>query len=320
MTLRLTSRTLRLLPAACLVASAACDNRAQPFVPTVAYEPVAHVGGQGETNGLFVAGSPTPRLVDSTVVAYSDPASPGRVVIADMLSGTGWQISSREGADGPGELNGDVPVVLSSGDTVKMLRSDKRVSARRLDGSLLYDRWIPPASGEGLVAFQYGLAGDRIVSLYLREQGSESVEVGILFESDSPGPQLVPLDTVTQAPDGTVEHGFLVAARHDIVAYARGRWIATMDRHGRHIARRALPWEVYNVSIDGSGRVWAQVFGGVSSGYNMMQFTRELQPIGQAVIPRFRDAFGDFVVSEEKDSLDVETFVLWRRKGEVPGR
>lgn len=73
---------------------------------------------------------------------------------------------------------------------------------------------------------------------------------------------------------------------------------------------------MFNVSIDGSGRVWVQVLGGVSDGYSMMRLTRELEALGRAVVPRFRDAFGDFIVSEEKDSLDVETFVLWKRTPE----
>lgn len=308
--------TIRLVPIALVVVSIACGDRQQPFTATLRYEPVARAGGQGESNDLFVAGAPTPRLVDSSVVAYSDPTSPGRIVIADVIDGTGWSLWSRKGADGPGELNGNVPVVLSSGDTVTTLRPDGRVAARRLDGSLLYDKWIPRAPKDGMVAFRYGLAADQIVSLYLLESPPERVEVGVLFEADSRDPKLVPLDTVPYAPDGTVEHGFLVAARGDLVAYARGRSVATLDADGRHIATRELPWTVFNVSIDGSGRVWVQVLGGVSDGYNMMRFTRKLEPLGRAVIPRFRDAFGDFIVSEEKDSLDVETFVLWKRTPE----
>lgn len=85
---------------------------------------------------------------------------------------------------------------------------------------------------------------------------------------------------------------------------------------GWNIATRELPWRVFNVSIDGSGRVWVQVLGGVPDGYHMMRFTRELEPLGRSVVPRFRDAFGDFIVSEEKDSLDVETFVFWKRTPE----
>lgn len=305
---------MRVLLLAMVAGSAACGERQQPFTATVSYRPVARAGGQTESNDLFVAGAPTPRLVDSSVVAYADPTSPGRIVIADMIDGTGWSMSSGEGADGPGELNGSVPLVLSSGDTVKTLRPDGRVAARRLDGSLLYDKWVPPTRKEGMVAFRYGLAGDRIVSLYLLERDRERVEVGILFESDSRAPRFVPLDTVPRTPAGAVEHGFLVAARAGLVAYARGRSVATLDEEGMRIAERVLPWKVFDVSVDGSGRVWAQVLGGEGAGYNMVHLTRELELLGQAVVPRFRDAFGDFMVSERKDSLDVETFVLWKRR------
>ena len=298
-----------------LVHSAACLEEASiPFVADLTYEPVAEAGGQSETNDLFISGPLVPWLVDSTVVAYTDQAVRGRIVVADIVLRTGWSISHQCGADGPGELNGRMPWLSSSGDTVKTLREYGRLAARLKDGSLLYDSLIPRTFRPGMLSFTAGLAGNRRVAEY-HVQAKNLVQLGILLESVSADPLLIPLDTVLPDPGGGFSSTFMVRARGDIVVILRDHTVTTMDVQGRQIAQRQIPWRsAYNAFVDGTGRVWVQVVGGVRGGYNLMLFTRELELIGQAIIPHFRDAFGDYVLSVRRDSLDVETMILSRLK------
>lgn len=294
-----------------LVHSAACSEEARtPFVADLTYEQVALAGGQDETNDLFIAGSPVPWLVDSTVVAYADDAVEGRLTVADIVGRAGWSIRHPEGADGPGELNGHVPLVSSSGDTVKTLRSDGRLAARLQDGTLLYDSVIPHTIRPAMMRVPKGIAGNRLVSEYLVE--GDRIELGILFESVSADPLVFPLDTVLPEVDGSVESPFIMNARGDLVVYLRDQTVTTLDAQGREIARRQVPWQTFYPFIDGTGRVWVQVFGGVREGMNLMLLTRELELIGQAIIPGFRDAYGDYVLSARRDSLDVQTMILSR--------
>lgn len=295
-----------------LVHSAACSEEARaPFVADLTYEQVAVAGGQDETNDLFIAGSPVPWLVDSTVVTYADQAMGGRLTVADMVGRAGWSISHPRGVDGPGELNGHVPLVSSSGDTVKTLRGDGRLAARLIeDGTLLYDSVISHTIRPGMMRVPKGIAGNRLVSEYVVE--GDPVELGILVESVSADPLVLQLETVSPEADGSVSSPFIANARGDLVVYVRDQTVTTLDVQGREIARRQVPWHTFYPFIDGTGRVWVQVFGGVREGMNLMLLTRELELIGQAIIPGFRDAYGDYVLSVRRDSLDVQTMILSR--------
>lgn len=94
---------------------------------------------------------------------------------------------------------------------------------------------------------------------------------------------------------------------------SRDNEVATFDHRGRPIAMTKLPWRVvFFPRIDASGRVWVQVRGGNRDGYNLVLFDRRLRKLGTAVIRRFRDAFGDYVLSARPDELGVESLVLSR--------
>lgn len=301
----------RLVVAVLVVHSAACtEEPGIPFVADMTYVPVAEAGGQSETNDLFIAGSPVPLLVDSTLIVYTDQSLGGSLAVADIVGRTGWSNRYRRGADGPGELNGHMPWLSSSGDTIMTLRGDGRLAARLKDGTVLYDSLIPRTRPGMTVTM--GLASNRRVAEYHVQ--ANTVQLGILLESVSADPLMIPLDTVLPRADGGFRSPFIIRARGDLVVYLRDHTVTTLDVQGREIARQQVPWRTANAVIDGGGRVWVQVFGGIRGGSNLMLFTRELELIGQAIIPRFRDAFGDYVLSLRRDSLDVETMVLSRLK------
>lgn len=296
----------------CLLAACGREATASGFAANLTYEVIAEAGGQNETNDLFIYGSPVPLLVDSTVVAYVDQAVGGALAVVDMLRGTGWSLHSPVGSDGPGELNGRVPLVSTSGDTIKTFRGDGRLAARLVDGTLIYDSVIPRTFRPGMMALTFGLAGNKRIAEYHVE--GDTIRLGILLESVSEPPLMIELGTAPLNADGGFTSPFAIRARRDLVVYLNGYTVTTLDIQGRLIAQRQIPWRTFNAVIDASGRVWIQVFGDASGGYNLMQFTRELELVGQAIVPRFRDAFGDYVLSTRLDSLNVEVLVLSRLK------
>ena len=124
---------------------------------------------------------------------------------------------------------------------------------------------------------------------------------------------MIPLGTARPDADGGFRSPFTVRARGDLVVYLEGQTVTTLDAEGRKIAQAEVPWRAVNTMIDGTGQVWVQVLGGVSTGYNLMLLTDELDLIGQAIIPRFRDAYGDYVLTTRRDSLNAELLILSRR-------
>lgn len=292
------------------------------FEPTLSYEEIASVGAADEVNDLFVYGQPLPRLVDSTTVAFTDGRMRGAVTVADIITGEGWSLLPG-GADarGPGEFGVDEVMVYPVGDTIKFLTTGRRLSARSRQGDLLFDStYVTFGDLEDRNRFLRGLAGNSAVTYWQRWLSTTPVRVAEVETgfgiSRIDGTHIdVVVDTIqSDRPGrGTLEHNHSVVARGDLIVYSRDNEVATFDHRGRPIAMTKLPWRVvFFPRIDASGRVWVQVRGGNRDGYNLVLFDRRLRKLGTAVIRRFRDAFGDYVLSARPDELGVESLVLSR--------
>lgn len=291
-----------------LAALLGCVDAAPPFAPDMAYEPFAEVGGFNEGNEAFQFGQPWPWLVDSTTLAYSDGLIPGRLVVAEIPTGEGWTVEQPPGEEGPGGLGGSTPWLSTVGDTVKLLTPRGRLSARLVeDGTLLYDSLLSQQNPGQIWA---GIARNARVTIHVGMAVGGTIE--LRFES----PRLyraITIDTIQSAEE---LHGLRVpaAARGDLIAYILNGLVYTRDGAGQPIALRQLPWEPFTLFIDRNGRVWVQVYGHARGGYNLMLLDRRLNTLGHAVIPGYRDAYGDYVLSSTTDRFDVPRLILSRLK------
>lgn len=297
---------VRLLLLVIALDAVACVGGEPPFEANMTYEHVATVGKVDESDSLFIYASREFRLVDSTRVAYSDNRIPGRLVVADILTGKGWSLNDSPSADGPGELGGKKPWISTASDTIKLLTPDGRLSARLMDGTLVYDSFLA-YQDPGRIGFA-GLARNNRITVY--NEPRVGGEIGFVFESPS-GYRRYPFDTI-EHEDQILNTGIVSAARDDLIAYTQGRKVHTFNGVGLPIASRELPWKTFSLSIDGSGRVWVQVFGDARGGYNLVILDRNLELVGRAVVPGFRDAYGDYMISVSKDDLGVQELSLLR--------
>lgn len=273
------------------VGLASCDGGEEPFAPPEReFLPIAIVGGAGETNPLFQFVSPIISLADTATVAYTDARTSGRLVVAHLRTGEGWERRDPAGAVGPGELGGGTPLVSPVADTLMVLTPSGRLSARHRDGTLVFDSVL---SEQRPGPIFLGVAGHSRVTV----DWERRIGASVVLRLESPkGSRDIAIGAI-EVEEEVDTPGVVGAARGDLIVHGKGNVLHTRDHLGRELATVVLPWRIFNVSIDGSRRVWAQVYGGVPEGQNLVVLDAELSQFDLAVIDGFRDAYGDYVLT-----------------------
>lgn len=327
----------RLLAAALAITLAGCagEDLGPSFVATARYEEVARAGTATEDNPLFVYHRmwPGPGLVEGPLAFYGEGSAAGaRLVVASPVTGDGWELSSRAGAEGPGEFGGQVPLIFTTGDTVKALTVDGRFTAWLSTGEFLYDTAFrtpvlyDPDRNRNLRPVGI-VAGERLVLHYrgrpdLSRHGRQVAEQGITITSPAGRIRDVELDSTIVVIDQNTSTNDAPAldARNGVIAYAYpdSREIVLLDSEGAVLARATLPWRIFSITIDADGRVWASTWSKDTDrgrGQRYLVLDRELNVVDRVQHWGFRDASGDYVLSVERDSLDALAVVVSRRAG-----
>jgi hypothetical protein len=323
-----------------LSALLSCGGREarETFESDIAYDTVVVVGALDETNPLFVYGQPLATLLDDRTVAYSDlGSSGGRIVVADLISGEGWDIESTPGGDGPGEFGGRTPWLFPDDEVIYAL-DGPRLTTWSYRGELLGDR--PSEPWPWLAAqTQYvpgGVVGGRIVMKYMETGDHQGPPEQVLRQ----GIRIYDLDgrTVRAITDGIPDlvqrlvpqsetavrfttisgDGLMVHARHETVVWILryGQTVASLDAGGRVLARRRLDGEVIGAFVDADERVWATVASrDAEGGLGNIVMDRNLNELFRVAASGVQDASGNAILTLRAGEFDTIELVLLRMGG-----
>jgi hypothetical protein len=304
----------------------------QTFTPTVRYDTVAVVGGTGERNPLFVYENPHVYLLDSATVAYAD-GKPVRIVVANLLTGQGWE---RRGAEGADDFQGQSVFLSPFAGVVHAVGFRPYYAAWSADGQLVSarnvtDRWsraleFPRPLGvfDGRIVVEYSGFPTRTT------EGLDTVPHGLrLYHVDDSSM----LDVRAGIPDmvmrawresgSTMQYEgvgdrVVVAARGQTMvrgAYG-GRALTALDASGRTIATRELDVDLATLTIDADGRIWARTSATDADGRpGSIVLTPDLSAeLFRVAAVDAMDASGDFLVAMGQGRVGPRPMVLLRMR------
>jgi hypothetical protein len=302
------------------------------FVPSVSHDTVAVVGGPDEANPLFIYGQPFPALLDDSTVVYSDLRSPGgRIAVVNLFTGDGWEIESRQGAEGPGEFGGQTPLVFPWGNVIHTLTVSGGHNRFDRSGDLLATNRYGQGWMTGGALVQIGGIAGGLAVVHTREwpsrrEGEQSTRQAIgLYDFDGA--------TVAEIVEGipTIVSRMVPqrgnAVRHQTVSgeglfvHARGEtivWGMTLDRtlnlsdaRGRLLASRRFDVPILDAFVDADGRIWARVRARAESGaLGNIVLDRELNELFRVAANGVRDASGNAILVRAFGELDIIRLVL----------
>jgi hypothetical protein len=321
----------RTAAALALVVSCACGAPEAPpttLVATVAYDTLVIVGGPDERNPHFLYANAHPYLIDSTTVAYADE---GRIVVANVLTGEGWERSSSRGENGPGEFGAQEVALSPFGGVLHAAGRNGNYASWTADGELIASGRMPsqPYARGREFAWLQGIVDGRLVLLYrgvaMRfESGVDTLPQGIRIYDLKEGhvldlregiPDLVERVTVEDASSNYERlsgDGVLVAARGRTIARAMHgqRAITLLDPSGRTTASRELDADLRYLSIDADGRIWAHLLPQGS-----IVFSSDLsEELFRTDAPGVRDAAGAYLLAVGEGRANTAPMVLMRMR------
>ena len=302
------------------------------FEPTLRFDDlIVEVGLEAESNPFFlferIGGAV---LMDSSTLVH---ALPGRIVVANLVTGEGWEVNSPRGAAGPGELDGLFPVIGLSGDTIRAITANGVLNTWHRDGTLLETQRFDPSLVFGTGGHPIALHGTRVVLRYQEpvdwlETGVQDLRQGVRIvdleeQSVKDLLDVVPPVTVRVVPQGmgraNTEQvrgpGLAVAARRDLIVVAQHDdvWIRTFDLQGRERARAEFRWPIESVSIDADGRIWINMDAGLEErGAASLVLDEHLRELFSTVNVRIIDAAGNAVLRIHPGDFGVTTLRLSR--------
>jgi hypothetical protein len=321
------------------VVSCTGKDDAARFEATVAYDDtVAIVGGVEEANPLFLYRSIYAALLDDSTVVNAER---GRLVVARMTSGIGWEIESPAGAQGPGEFDGEQPKIFPYRGALFTITQSGAYNVFSATGSLISSARVPPSWWyEDEWPRIAGLAGDRIVIVYSENfdpagPSQQALRQGIriydlagelVADVDVPGlvRRIVAQDgdrgsTRTEIIEGTM---LLAEARGDYIAYLVDNTLSTLDPDGSRIVSRELTWYARAIRLDAAGRVWVHVLdverARTGAAPITVVFDRELNELFRIAERRAISASANAILTMLPDSFDTDRLVLLRRSGNAP--
>lgn len=310
------------------------DASAEEAVKYVAFgDTAAVVGGVDEANPLFLYSVHYSALLDDSTLVNSEP---GRLVVANMISGQGWERENRSGDEGPGEFGGDQPNIFPYqgelfGVTISGVWSAFSASgAVRSSGRAHLPLWRTEE-----ITRIAGVAGDRIVTSWFepfrRDGPSEQTLRQGLRVHDLTGEVLLDVDylpgivrrvvaqdqsrnsTRSEIVQGDV---LLVEARGTYIAYKLGNTLATMTPEGVEIARLQLPWQSVQMRMDAAERIWLDLAAGeipgVEKGNVTLVLDRELNELFRINERGLVSASANAILASKRDSLGTRKLVLLR--------
>jgi len=291
--------------------------------PDVSYDTVTVVGRADESRPLFIYARPVPYLLNDSTVAYSDPRSPGRMMVANLFTGDGWQVASGRGEDGPGQFGGAQPLISTSRDTIHTLISGGGAyNAWTEDGTLVatarFSTWGSPTE------VPLGLMGRRVATLYndledrtlLQEQIIHRAiriydpENGLIAEISENIPPVTVLPSLDPAGFTTIEQvggqPLWFAARGETLVWGlvHEHRITVHNAQGIKTAERDLPAPMASLFIDSDERIWATTEATDSRGLPLrLVLNANLETLFTVAVAWVVDAKGDFMLALEDDKV-----------------
>jgi hypothetical protein len=276
------------------------------------------------------------QLVDSTVVVFSDSDQDGRVVSADIVTGLGWEFFSPAGADGPGELGGRQPWVITFHGSIHGLTNQQHIVWNR-DGEVVSSRryeqpWLVAPESR----FFVGIAGNRVVVQYWQTAaGPEWQELGQGFRIYD-----VEQGLVADVTEGIPRHvsrwvrqarealntetrpgtAFGVAARGETIVWwlSRQTRVTILDPGGARRTSREIDQPIEQLFIDGDQRIWAKLASKSANGeFLNIVLDRNLNELFRIAATNVMDAFGDYLLALKRGELgSLELVLLRMRRGD----
>lgn len=320
-------RSSRHLTVLAAFAAAACAGGDAPSKPDAVgtwleYDTVVSVGSVDEPNPLLTFGYGTFALVDTTTLVHTASREPGRMVVVDLLSGTGWEISSDAGDRGPGEFGRRQPLVSESGDTIHAVAGGL-YNAFSLSGDLLTTTRLALADPGPRASRQpVGFLGAGVVSIVL---GSPADSAGLTIhaqtiEVDDPVRGTTGLSDVALPPMAfqriEQEGGAVALTRADhpggtarVDARGNTLMVVTMrpeapDRlasygpTGARLASVGLEETVSTAFLDASERVWIATGASNDRGERTwIVLDRALEELFRVAVNNVIDADGDMLLT-----------------------